>query len=501
MEKTNPVFQTLTIIEERLQEKLTVEALAESIHFSKYHYQRQFRELVGESVMRYTARRRLSLAAEALSGTDDSILDIALRYGYESHEGFTRSFRAYAGITPTEYRKYHTSIHLLKTQKERCAMLYSKAADGIIKELNGLIVQARETAAYTRQNSESNPETAPYYNEFWKCIAERADIMADELSSALSRITSIPQRPDEISARFVILKAIEDTVFQSHVTAFQARLTISRANLEHRAILEPLCSKYESLAQNAQIKSEKTAEFFQELSALIFQDMRDKAKDMLGKAAAKGREAAQTLLKNPALPYTYIGDEVKNVADELASVPLEEVTVSLLEDLLFRLGIIISAAEIDVLRHPDDRPLFEGLSGFMGQLQEAAAFFQSLSKDFIREMPEEKHITPGRSIGKVYQDMAFQWNILLFYLKGEIQKLGSHLNREQKEILLSACCQLDKAIHLAQTGDGANGEEISGIVQDVCGNLEAEAKKLAICGAPVQFIASEIAAPLKHIQK
>ena len=44
MNRTDPIFHSLGIIEKRIQEKLTVESLAESIHLSKFHYQRLFRE-------------------------------------------------------------------------------------------------------------------------------------------------------------------------------------------------------------------------------------------------------------------------------------------------------------------------------------------------------------------------------------------------------------------------------------------------------------------------
>ena len=79
------------MIEERIREKLTVEALARGVHFSKYHYQRMFREAVGDSVMGYVTRRKLALAAGELADTDSTVLEIALRYGYDSHEGFTLS--------------------------------------------------------------------------------------------------------------------------------------------------------------------------------------------------------------------------------------------------------------------------------------------------------------------------------------------------------------------------------------------------------------------------
>ncbi len=105
MNDSSPIFRSLAISEEKIQERLTVEALAASINFSKYHYQHIFHEAVGDTVMGYVTRRKLYLAAEELAGTTDSVLEVALRYGYDSHEGFTRSFKAHTGVTPTEYRK------------------------------------------------------------------------------------------------------------------------------------------------------------------------------------------------------------------------------------------------------------------------------------------------------------------------------------------------------------------------------------------------------------
>ena len=229
IDNKNPIFRSIGIIEERIQEKLTVENLAGSIHFSRYHYQRMFREVVGDSVMRYVTKRRLSLAAEELAETDTSILDIALKYGFDSHEGFSRSFRAHMGMSPSEYRKYHLSVTVPKSQKERYNMLYSKITDEMIRELNNWIVQLKETAAYTRKYVATVPEATDFYLQFWNCIADRADSMAEELTKMLDRITSITYRPDEISARFLILKILENTAFQSRATAFHVRLMIARA--------------------------------------------------------------------------------------------------------------------------------------------------------------------------------------------------------------------------------------------------------------------------------
>ena len=487
MNNKNPIFCSIAIIEERIQEKLTVDNLANSVHFSKYHYQRMFREAVGDSVMRYVTKRRLFLAAEELAKTKASILEIALKYGFDSHEGFSRSFRAYMGVTPTEYRKYHLSITFPQTQKERCAMLYSKTTDEMIKELNGLIVQTKETAAYTRKYVETVPQATEWYRQFGDSIAARADAMADELTEMLNRITPIAQHPDEISARFVILKAIEDIAFGSYVTAFQTRLTVMRAKPEHRAAFEPMCDKYDTLSQNARIKTDRIARFFQELSSLIFQDMREHAKEKLQEAVEKGRAAASSLLADPTYPYAYIAEGLMAIVDELSSMTLEEVTVSALEDYFFRLDMIKFAADMDALRMPSHKALFDGISDFREAISEAAAFFQSLSEEIIQAPAAPAKIPAG--------ELAFQENVLLFYLKGEIQKLGPHLNESQKAAFDSICKKLQTAINQTLTCDEADEaavEEITKILNDIYTEMTTEAEKLGMYGTPIQFIADEI---------
>ena len=487
----NPIFRSIGIIEERIQEKLTVENLANSIHFSKYHYQRVFREVVGDSVMRYVTKRRLSLAAEELAETDTSVLEIALKYGFDSHEGFSRSFRAYLGVTPTEYRKYHLSVTLPKTQKERCVMLYSKTTNEIIRELNSLIVQSKETAMYTRKYVETAPEVTDFYLQFGNRVADRADGMADELTKMLDQIASITHSTDEISARFLILKILENAAFQSRITAFHVRLMITRAKPEHRTAFEPICAKYDALAQNAQIKADRIAIFFNELASQIFCDMREQAKEKLGKAVEQGKDAANRLLNDSNLPYTYIANEIMAIADELSLMPLEEVTVSLLEDYSLRLDVVAGAVEMDVLRMPSHKALFCGISDFREQISEAAVFFQSLWDDVVQTSGE-----PEKSSASA---LAFQGTLLLFYLKGEIQKLELHLNQSQKAAFDDICEKMSVAIHQAycdvdNTDDAvnANVREISQSFQNVHAKITLEAEKLGIYGGPIQFIADEI---------
>lgn len=144
----------------------------------------------------------------------------------------------------------------------------------MIRELNSLIVQAKETAADTRKQKGVTGDAAAVYAQAWEFASERAEKMAEKLKKVLECVTSVTQGTDEISARFLIVKAVEDAAFEASITAFQVGLMIARAMPEHRAAFQPLYEKYDRLAQNARIRSGKIVDFLNELSVLIFQDMR-----------------------------------------------------------------------------------------------------------------------------------------------------------------------------------------------------------------------------------
>lgn len=506
MHDRTPIFRSLNMIEERIREKLTVEALAQGVHFSKYHYQRMFREAVGDSVMGYVTRRKLALAAGELAETDSTVLEIALRYGYDSHEGFTRSFKSCMGVTPAEYRKYRLPARPRRMEKERSAMMYSKTTDEIIRELNGLIVEARETADYTRKNMGAGAE-ALFYEEFWDFTAGRAQELADGLSKTLEQVTALGQRPDGIWARFRIVKAMEDAAFAAGVTAFQTGLMIARAREEQRQIYQHICLKYSRLAEHARLKAGKVADFLQELAGLVLQDMRRNGAQRIQAAAEAGRTAAGKL-SDSGLPYGYIADGIMEIAERLSGMPLEEVTVTALEDFRFRLDTIAFAAQMDVLRQPSHKPLFDGIQEFQNRLDDCVEFLQGLSWEVEWKSewkPEgEPEGTQGgaleRNLVKMYGDLAMQEGLLLFWLKGEIQKLGTLLEEPRRAALEGVCHSMAKAVELCGDATGETGTgEILRLLQAAYEELAAQAGELGEYGGALAYIAEEVKGPLKHL--
>ncbi len=92
-------------IKKRSDDTVTLSALAQGLGYSEFHFSRKFREIAGMQFRDYLRYRRLAFALKDLRDTDRSILEIAVDFGFSSHEAFTRAFRDTYGITPNEYRK------------------------------------------------------------------------------------------------------------------------------------------------------------------------------------------------------------------------------------------------------------------------------------------------------------------------------------------------------------------------------------------------------------
>jgi AraC family transcriptional regulator len=97
--------RSLSFIEAHLGGELRIQAIARHAGMSMWHFQRIFSAALGQPVMDYVRRRRLSRALEALTGTIQPLIDIALDHGFGSQEAFTRAFKDMFGVTPGACRR------------------------------------------------------------------------------------------------------------------------------------------------------------------------------------------------------------------------------------------------------------------------------------------------------------------------------------------------------------------------------------------------------------
>lgn len=125
-------------IEECLDGEIEIEKIAQKAACSSYHFQRMFSYVVGISLSEYIRRRRMTMAAFDLQQTDVKVIDLAIKYGYDSHSSFTRAFQSLHGITPTCARNDGVSI-----------MTYPRLSfQFLVKGVNGMQFRLEKTSAY-----------------------------------------------------------------------------------------------------------------------------------------------------------------------------------------------------------------------------------------------------------------------------------------------------------------------------------------------------------------
>lgn len=105
MDWTNAIQNAVEYIEKNITADITVDDVAEHTFFSSFYFQKGFSMLCGFSVSEYIRNRRLALAGVELASTDEKIIDIALKYGYDSPDSFTKAFTRFHGASPSAVRK------------------------------------------------------------------------------------------------------------------------------------------------------------------------------------------------------------------------------------------------------------------------------------------------------------------------------------------------------------------------------------------------------------
>lgn len=100
MNYINELQKAIDYIEDNLENNINFEIVAKEVGMSAFYFHRIFSSVIGISPTAYIRNRRLTVAAQEISKNNENILDIALKYGFESHEAFSRAFKNFHGVVP-----------------------------------------------------------------------------------------------------------------------------------------------------------------------------------------------------------------------------------------------------------------------------------------------------------------------------------------------------------------------------------------------------------------
>ncbi len=155
--------KSIDYIDAHLTDEVNLTEIAREMHVSAFYYQKIFSILCGFTVGEYIRNRRLASAGSELAHGKScgKIIDLAVKYGYDTAEGFTRAFTKFHGAAPSAVRqgapiRYFAKLSVQITVKGGCSMNYQ-----IVKKQDFYVLEKVEKQSI---EDETNRNTIP---EFW----------------------------------------------------------------------------------------------------------------------------------------------------------------------------------------------------------------------------------------------------------------------------------------------------------------------------------------------
>lgn len=189
----NIVFEIDRNIKNQNDEALTLTNLAEFLGYSEYHVSRKFREISGMQLRDYLRYRKLAFALKEIRDTEEGILEIAVKYGFSSHEAFTRAFKEAYGTTPSEYRNNPTPVILRTTIKPFDCYLLGIGGTEMAKSSEDIKIYFVTIPAHKFLHIR-NYESIGYY-DFWQ---KQSVIPGQDCETICGLLDSIKGKLDDI---------------------------------------------------------------------------------------------------------------------------------------------------------------------------------------------------------------------------------------------------------------------------------------------------------------
>ncbi len=110
MEWIKAIESAVEYIERHITEDISAAEIADKVYMSPFYFQKGFSMLCGYTVAEYIRNRRLALAGSEILTTDTKVIDVALKYGYDSPDAFTKAFVRFHNVSPRTVRREKSMI-------------------------------------------------------------------------------------------------------------------------------------------------------------------------------------------------------------------------------------------------------------------------------------------------------------------------------------------------------------------------------------------------------
>lgn len=149
MEWMKAIGDSVQYIEEHITDDISAEDVAAFVNVSSFYFQKGFAMLCGFTLGEYIRNRKLALAGYDVASTDEKIIDIALKYGYDSPDSFTKAFTRFHGMSPMTVRKDKVTLKTFAPLKIKISLEGGYLMDYRIEKKEAFTVIANaKTFAY-----------------------------------------------------------------------------------------------------------------------------------------------------------------------------------------------------------------------------------------------------------------------------------------------------------------------------------------------------------------
>ena len=161
------VQRAIDYVEANITEELDFEAVAKQAYSSSFHFQRVFSILCGFSLGDYIRMRRLSLAGEELSKGNAKIIEIAMKYGYDTPESFSRAFTRFHGIAPSEAKR-NGNVRLFTPLSVKLTLTGGSKMDYRIEKREAFQVVCKRKRVGKPQSADATADISAMWQEYGK---------------------------------------------------------------------------------------------------------------------------------------------------------------------------------------------------------------------------------------------------------------------------------------------------------------------------------------------